>query len=242
MLTFVTFKWGSVYSAYQVNQLARQIRWGLRGEPHRFICVTDDPTDLEVAAYPLWDDCSELISPRGAEFPSCYRRFKLFDPETIRSLGCAPGSRVIAIDLDVLVTDDLRPLFVDRPEPFLALIAPGTRHQTTYNGSLWMWNAGENEFLWKDFNHVVDAKAAMTACYFGSDQAILSHKMIGVRGYKAGWTQADGVYAFRDIRGQAKPPGVRLVAFFGRYKPWDPESARQTPWIEPFWTGEVREG
>ena len=49
-------KWGTLYGARDVNNLARGVRRHL-ARPHRFICFTDDPSGLHpgIEALPLPD-------------------------------------------------------------------------------------------------------------------------------------------------------------------------------------------
>ena len=50
----LTMKWGTLYSADDVNRLFRQVRRHLI-PPHRFICFTDDARGLDpgIEAMPL---------------------------------------------------------------------------------------------------------------------------------------------------------------------------------------------
>jgi len=235
MITFVTFKWGSLYTSEHVNALAFGLYEGMRGVPYRLICVTDQPEGVAVETFPLWDDCSQMLSPRGPEAPSCYRRLKLFDPATTRALGISDGKRVVQIDLDMLVTGEIWPLF-ERAEPFVGWHAKGSVQQLTYNGSMWMFPAGTLGYLWAEFNQSDGPRLAMNAGFFGSDQAILSHLLVGKGRARAGWDQSDGCYAFRDIRvSPCQPPDARLISFYGRWKPWDAETHRLAPWVRVAW-------
>ena len=143
-LTFVTFKWAppvgyrSHFDAENVNTLFRMIRRHYDG-PMRAVCVTDDPAGIDesIETMPLWDDLASVPSPHGAHNPSCYRRLKLFAPDA----GETFGPRLVAIDLDMVITGSLNALF-DRPEDFVIWGEsdfPGRQH---YCGSLWMLKTG----------------------------------------------------------------------------------------------------
>jgi len=102
MLSVVTCKWTprsgyrSQYGPETVNTLQRMVaRW--YPDPHRFVCVTDDPTgiDSSVSVLPLWPDFADLPSPHGGKNPSCYRRLKLYAPEMADLIG----QRFVALDL-----------------------------------------------------------------------------------------------------------------------------------------------
>ena len=46
MINVICVKWGTKYSASDVNRLKRNVEKYLT-IPHKFICYTEDPTDLE---------------------------------------------------------------------------------------------------------------------------------------------------------------------------------------------------
>ena len=79
-LSIVTFKWKpignyrSIFGPEQVKVMRSMVARNYP-EPHRFICVTDDPAGLEdVETVPLWDDYSHIPNPSFRGGPSCYRR------------------------------------------------------------------------------------------------------------------------------------------------------------------------
>jgi hypothetical protein len=206
-------------------------------KPHRFICVTDDPTGLDasVEVVPLWRDYIDVPSPHGMGQPACYVRLKAFAPE----MRAVLGERFVSIDLDVMVTADLSPLW-DRTEDFLIWHhrhpSPGTNGPNTYyNGSMWMLTAGSHPEVWERFTGESSAKEAYSAGHHGSDQGWMSYTLPKA----PGWQERDGVYAYSyGIRGARElPKGTRLVSFHGPLKPWDAE-AQKVPWVRanyPMW-------
>ena len=122
MLSVVCFKWKpkpgyrSTYGPHQVHKLRNMVARHYQ-KPHRFICVTDDAEGLDagVEVVPLWDDYADIPNPSFRNGPSCYRRLKVFS----RDIGNVLGERFVCIDLDVVISGDLRPLF-DRTEDFIA--------------------------------------------------------------------------------------------------------------------------
>src|SRR6185295_20131723 len=123
MLRIVTFKWApapvyrSKFEAKHVNVMAAMVQRFYRA-PHEFICITDDADGLlpHIRAIPLWSDHSDLPNPNGPQFPSCYRRLKLFGPEAAQLIG----ERFVMLDLDCVIVGDMRPVW-DRPEDFVIL-------------------------------------------------------------------------------------------------------------------------
>jgi hypothetical protein len=223
--TVVTFKWKpskgyrSTFSSEAVNVLRRMVA---RHYPalQRFVCVTDDPAGLDpsIEALPLWDDFAKVKSPHGTHQPSCYRRLKVFAPEARDWFG----ERFVCMDLDTVVTGDLRPIF-NRPEDFI--IWGETDRRSWYNGSLFIMTAGARRQVLEDFDPKRSPKQAMKAGRFGSDQGWISHKL---GPGEAKWGRQDGVYSYRvhiHPTGQL-PSDARIVMFHGRRDPWHPEAMR----------------
>lgn len=107
----LTIKWGTLYSAADVNRLHRQVRRHL-ARPHRFICFTDDMhgLDPEIKAMPL----PELGLAKG-HADLRWRKLGLFQ----RGLGGLAG-QALFLDLDLVVVDDLSPFF-DLPGTFFII-------------------------------------------------------------------------------------------------------------------------
>jgi len=214
MISVVVWRWGHKYSAESVNTLFRMVRrwYG----PHRSICVTNDAAgiDADIEIIADREDFSNVPNPSGPQFPSCYRRLRLFD-------GSDFGERVVSLDLDAVVVDDLRPLW-DRPETVVAWEDPLYPRQV--NGSMLLLNAGAHPEVWAEFNPRISPAAAKTAGFRGSDQAWISYLMTE----SARWTRADGVYSFRQAR--ELPANARIVFFHGGTKPWD-IGAQRIEWV-----------
>lgn len=220
-LTFVTFRWKppvgyrSKFAPDTVYALREMVRRHYPHE-HRFVCVTDKPSELTgVETIQLWDDWADLRSPLGGSYPSCYRRLKLFAPDA----GETFGSRVVAIDLDMVIVRDLTPLF-DRPEDFVIWGESDFPNTQAYNGSLWMLRTGTRTKVWTKFDHN-SPRLAMKSGSKGSDQGWLNH-VLGMG--EATWTRKDGVYSFRKHiakgNGGRLPADARVVAFHGKRDPW----------------------
>ncbi|PZO68195.1 MAG: hypothetical protein DI498_00560 [Paracoccus denitrificans] len=146
-LLILTMKWGTLYSADDVNRLARQVARHL-DRPHRFICFTDDETGLDerVTAMPL----PELGLPPG-HTDTRWRKLALFR----RDLGGLSGTALF-LDLDLVIVDDLGPFFdlpgdfhiirdddLFRPKPLRKLIPSRDRfHSMVGNTSVFRFRIG----------------------------------------------------------------------------------------------------
>lgn len=235
-ITFVCWKWRGrnptvVYKAEYVNAMTSMLerRCSL---PKRVVCVTDDVGGVKCETHPLWGDYEHIKNVSGQHLPSCYRRLKIFDPATQRAMGIKEGTRVVSIDLDAVLTNAIDSLFL-RPERFVGWHVPGTRHETVYNGSMFMFTAGDLEHVWREFNPVKSPAASLVAGYMGSDQGYLSHKLVK-EPWASGWTAGrDGVLSFvRDVgKKKVRPMTGRIVFFAGRRKPWHDDVLKEHPWI-----------
>jgi hypothetical protein len=239
--TFVLWKWKpaegfrSRYTADHVNVMQGMLDKHVEA-PHRVICVTDDPDNIKCETFPLWDDASQLKNVSGTHLPSCYRRLKLFDRATQEALGIPPGGRIVSIDLDAVVMSNMAPLLA-RGEMFVGWGVPGTRHQIVFNGSMWMFTAGDElQWMWDTFKPETSPKLALNAGFFGSDQGYISHQLAYSQ-LVGKWTASDGVLSYvRDVRGpRILPRHARVVMFHGKRKPWDPNTRRESKWIEKYW-------
>lgn len=231
-LSVVCWKWApqpgyrSTYTADTVHVLRNMVRRHYT-DPHRFICVTDDPAGLDpdVEVVPLWNDYADLQHPSNYLYPSCYRRLKAFSPE-IRSLF---GKRFVSLDLDCVIVDDLRPIW-NRREDFVAW-GGTTSKPNSVNGSMFLMTAGARAQVWTNFHPVYSPKHAKDAGFYGSDQAWIGYCLSSR--CEARWTTADGVYSYRmhvAPYGGRMPPGARIVFWNGKKDPWGKE-AQGLDWV-----------
>lgn len=242
MLTIVAFKWNSNYAirytAEHANVMAAMVARNC-SLPHRFVCITDDPTGVLCDTHPLWDDASQLKNASGEHLPSCYRRLKLFDPATQKALGVRPGEAIVSIDLDTVIVDDIAPL-IDRPDDFLGWSVPGSHHRRVFNGSMFMIRHGAHSEVWSEFDPETSPREAAQAGFRGSDQAWMSYRLAG---HASGWTHEDGVVSFaREGLGSVDvlPSGLRVIMFHGYRKPWDDTVQQNTAWVLAHWRMQSR--
>lgn len=236
MLTVVTWLWAppkgyrSTYPPSTVHTLKAMVARHYP-HPHRFVCVTDLTAGLEgIDIVPAWNDFADLASPHGGKNPACYRRLRMFHPE----IGAVFGERFVSLDLDVVITADLSPLW-NRSEPIVFWGDTNPLPGSHYNGSMVLMAAGARPQVWTDFDPKVSPAKAMAGRCWGSDQGWISF-CLG-KG-EARWSKADGVYSFHnDLRFRASvlPPNARIVVFHGQHDPWSPEVAR-LPWVREHYT------
>lgn len=226
----------SEYPPKTVNVLKAMVdRW--YPHPHRFICVCDDKNgiDSSVEMVKPWDDFSFLPSPHGKRNPSCYRRLRMFHPD----IGQVFGERFVSLDLDVVLTGDVSPLW-NRPEDFVAVGDTNPQPGSYFNGSMMLLRAGSRPQVWTRFDPDRSPYEALRAGAYGSDQGHISH-ILGSG--EARWSKADGVYSLRnDFEQQRKrnlPADARIVICHGKIDPWSAYAKDTYPWISQYWTAEA---
>lgn len=220
--------WRDIYSAKHVNRLAAQLDQRMRSE-YRLICITDDPKGIECETFPLWTMPPARI-PRAhtrtfgdPPIPDCYTRLRMFDPR----IGRWFGERVLSMDLDCVILDDLTPLFREECD-FKA--AKG--YKSHLCGSMWWLKIGTHADVWDDYHPVETPKlidgieVRPGVSLSGSDQAWMSLKIPAA----PLWTEDDGVYQFMELKPQRIiPANARIVYFAGSIKPWDRECQMISP-------------
>lgn len=207
-LTIITWLWGTKYNDGYVDKLERGLARNLL-QPYRFMVVEPDPND------PLLG--------RG-----CFVRLKMFDPQWQAAHNLT--GRIVCIDLDVVITGELDPLF-NRRENFLIWKGANAINPCPYNGSLFMLRAGAHADVWQSFS--LEQAYRLPFYSFPDDQTWLAHKLPGAAGWMCGSTS--GIWSFRK-RGwphdDQLPPGARMVAFPGAA---DPKHIADLPWMRMHW-------
>jgi len=235
-VSVVCWQWNDVhlgdrpYAPEHVNVLQRMVARHL-SLPHRFICVADsaegfDPAVEVVITPPAARAIGKLRSPEGKRFPSCYRRLWMFSREA-RVLGDV----VLQIDIDLVVTGELAPLF-DHPHDFV-----GWRpfrdwgRQLRFGGGIYLLRTGTRANVWEDFKGETSIRKARLAGFRGSDQAWLSYCL--AKPDVPVYPRDSGIYSIRDMKGTEStlPADARLVQMNGPVKPW----ASPLRWVQERW-------
>jgi hypothetical protein len=240
MLQIVLWKWdqpgaGRDYLPEHVNVMCSMLRRNLVNTPHRIVCVTDSEygiTECETA--PLWRDADDLPNATGRHLPSCYRRLKLYDRETQKGIGIDKGDRIMGIDLDSLITGDLRDL-VRIEGLFVGWHLKRNDGLHTFNGSLQMFTAGDLQEIWSEFDPRKSPKEAFDAGFKGSDQSWLSYKLLTREGCVGLTYPLVSSYPLQNrLMGELKN-ATRIIFFHGSQKPWDPQARFDSRWIDRYW-------
>jgi len=234
VITVVTWLWGDAFGPEYVNKLKSSLARNLR-IPHKFLCVVDPERTAGIGGD------VECIDP-PAEFretPNCIRRMKMYDPHFAWTLG----KRVLLLDLDVVIVDDITAM-VENPiesEAPLALWRVGyPNHNRVYAGGVVLMRAGALTGMWLNF--LADPLAFGTravkhtynrdvASGWGiiSDQAMLNywmhrHPMLGL------WVWTDEIQPYAMHR-ESVPAGARIVTIGHENK----DDFQQHAWAREHW-------
>ncbi len=238
----VCMKWGSKYDASYVNKLASMVRRHL-ARPHRFICFTDDPTDLDagVERHPL----PEVALPDGIPERG-WRKLGIFQ----RNLADLQGSTLF-LDLDVVIVDALDPFF-EHPGRFCIIRDYKALRRDRYvgNSSVFRFEAGTDG--WEGILETFVRDREAIRARFRNEQEYLSH-YVHSSGALSHWPHAwcrsfkhdcmPGLpWAF--FRTPRIPEGARIIVFHGHPHPdeaiagrsgsWK-RHVRPTPWVAEHW-------
>src|SRR5262245_57223052 len=99
-LTIATWIWGKKYAGHYLARLRYAVQKKVK-QPHRFVVFEPYP-------------CDEKL------FAGCFVRLRMFSPRFQNYYCISPGTRIVCLDLDLIITGILDPLF-DRTEPFVIL-------------------------------------------------------------------------------------------------------------------------
>lgn len=221
MLWIFTWQWGWKYNHDYVEKLFAGVKRHLRYDATIILLTVnkDEFDDL----WPIPKQDHYLL-----EIPGCLARLRLFDPQWQKDHGILPGDRIVCLDLDLVITGSLDPLF-DREDDFTILQGVNAVNPNPFNGSCWMLKAGTHADVWKDFS--IEAAEKLPHFAYSDDQDWMHHKIPNA----AAWGPNDGVYGFQKPgwpKGDKLPSNARIVAFPGRR---DPSQFTHLDWVKKHW-------
>ena len=239
MQTVVCIRWGSAYGADYVNRLHRAVMRNV-ARPTRFVAFTDPVDGLApgIDARPL----PGLHLPPGLK-PGPWRKLALWAAD----LGGASGGQdpgdlqgdLLFLDLDVLVTGPLDPLFDHAPGQLVLVRNPTQgRREGVGNSSVMRYRAGSAPHLVTDF----EADAVAMSHRFDNEQIYVTRaSRLPVAFWPEDWCPSFKhrllppwpVYLFR---APALPAAARVVVFTGHPRPDEALAGRwPAKWYKKFY-------
>ena len=219
MAVILCMKWGRAYSADYVNILYRAVSANL-SPPFRFVCLTDDPANLDsdIETLPL---PNMHLSPARMQAGG-WQKLCVFAPELYDIKG-----RVLFLDIDVIITGKLDVFFeIDAP---LVMIRewPQLGHRLTFrrafggNSSVFAFDIGGQAQIYEHF--LADRDRAFAE--FRNEQRFLSAHARGLSywpkglclSFKSDLMRAPPLNFLMPPR--TLPPAARIVLFHGRPLP-----------------------
>lgn len=223
-LVVCTFLWGKKYTPIYVERLYAGLRQHLE-QPFRFMCMTERD---RIAHLSSGIERHAIKDPELTNIRGCFARLRMFDQGWQHNRQI--DDRLVCLDLDVVITGPLDPLF-DRPEPLVVLQGANASNPCPFNCSVMMLRKGAHPELWTDFS--LDKLDDIPRYEFPDDQGWLWHKVPQAAGWKVG--AASGIYAFKKPgwpRGDHLAKDARIVSFIG----WrDPKAFTHLPWVQEHW-------
>jgi hypothetical protein len=217
-------KWGTAYGPEYVNILYSMVsRHTTR--PFRFVCFTDNPTDLrrEVEALPL---PPIDLPPRFQWTP--WRKVSLWQ----KPLADLDGN-VLFLDLDVVVTGNIDPFFDYRPNASFCVAENWTQAGSRIgNTSVFRLRAGHHPEIFQ----ALQVGAAQVLSAYSNEQIFVSKNVPEIVFWPADWCLSFKFnllprWPLNFIKSATLPASARIVCFMGHPKPVE---ARDGLWPVPW--------
>jgi hypothetical protein len=234
-VSVLCMKWGARYGADYVNRLQSMVARHL-GLPHRFICLTDDPSGIrpEVACRPL-----PAIALADAPPHSGWRKLSCLAAE-LDDLR----SPVLFLDLDLVIVAAIDALFA-HPGAFCIIENWTQPGRGIGNSSVFRYQAGAHRRVLEDFC----ADPARIIQDYPNEQTYLTRAVGDVTFWPQSWCRSfkhDCLPArpLRAFKAARIPADARIIVFHGEPKP--PDAARglwpksltglhPVSWIDEYW-------
>jgi hypothetical protein len=153
-------KWGTKYPAIYTNRLRAMVKRHLK-RPHRFACLTEDPTGL--------DPDIEVIPLPNLQLAGWWHKLSLFKKDLIQP----NGATILYLDVDLVILGELDFLF-DDSGGFYVTASFKRGRPSAYNSSLMRWQAGEHSHVYDRF--IADHKRIVASGrYFGDQDWLFEH-------------------------------------------------------------------
>lgn len=231
-------KWGTKYGPEYVNRLYAMVKRHLRGD-FSFVCLTDNDQGVrqEVRCLPIPSlKLPAHIPERG------WTKLTTFESDLHHLQGTA-----LFLDLDVVIVDDITPLF-EHPGEFLIIHDWKRPWRITGNSSVYRFTLGAHADVLEQFR----ATQEQVRSRLRNEQAYLSevmHAQGQLRYWPSAWCRSFKYHCIPTFplnywRTPSIPPGARILVFHGVVNPPDAlagksngnwRRARPAPWIAQHW-------
>jgi hypothetical protein len=219
-------KWGRKFGPHYVNRLHSMVARHL-ARPHRFVCLTDDPTGLNagIEARPL----PAMRVPEGRD--RGWRKLATFGAPLFDLEG-----PVLFLDLDVVIVDAID-CFFEHPGEFCIIKDWAQPWRKTGNSSVYRFEANAHPEVLARF--LADVERARRQVR--NEQEYLTRAM-DARGVLSYWPRAWcasfrygclPMFPLSLFVKPKKPPQAKIIVFHGVPKPQ--EAVARASWIAEHW-------
>lgn len=232
-------KWGTKYGPEYVNRLYAMVKRHLQGD-FTFVCLTDDHQGVHPQVMCLPIPSLQLpahIPERG------WTKLTTFEADLHQLRGTA-----LFLDLDVVIVDDITPLF-EYPGEFLIIHDWKRPWRITGNSSVYRFTLGAHADVLEQFR----ATQEQVRARLRNEQAYLSevmHAQGRLRYWPQAWCRSYKYHCIPTFplnywRTPSIPDGARILVFHGVVNPPDAlagnrngnwRKALPAPWIATHWT------
>lgn len=236
VVNVICMKWGSKYTAHDVNILQSMVKRHL-SLPHRFVCLTDDTegvnSDVECLPMP------EIFVPAHKDI-SPWRKLGMFSAQ----IGDLRG-KALFLDLDIVIVEDID-CFFSYSDKFSIIENWTQMGSGVGNSSVYCFTLGAHTDVLEYYNDNIDKVTSEHK----NEQIYLSKKIGDIDFWPESWCKSFKhhcipPYIIRYFKTPAQPEGVKIAVFHGNPKPEDAarggfygnllKYCKPTKWIKDHW-------
>lgn len=233
----ICMKWGTRYSADDVNKLYSMVRRNLTKE-FRFVCFTDDRTGIVPEVECM--DLPEIYVPARNDV-SPWRKLSMFT----KNLGGLTG-RALFLDLDLVIIDNID-CFFDLSQDEFCIIENWTQMgRGIGNSSVYLFTVGKYAHVLQKYND--NMEHVLTE--YDNEQIFLSKTINDIKFWPEEWCRSFKIHCLPGgilnwFITPKQPANAKIIVFHGNPKPSDAiigrwpgswrKHVRPTEWIARYW-------
>lgn len=246
-VNIICMKWGTRYPTQYVNILFKSIQRNL-SRPFRFLCITDDTTDLidgiETAGFP------ENPGITQSPWPNVFLKLVM----TRDGYENLEGPTMF-LDLDLVVLDKIDCFFDYKPGKNCIIHNWWERRKQILrtrpeigNSSIFRFEAGKSDYIYQTL--LAEMDRAQDRSIFQTEQAFLTYAMKERHWWPEEWVRSFKFnvrppFPLNLVTAPKKPKGAKFLVFHGQPDPDDAVNGYEgkkihhrvlpAPWVQEYW-------
>lgn len=224
--TVACLKWGTKYTAKYVNVLYSMVQRNLT-LPHRFVCATDDPTDIrsEVEILPLHNE-GTLNIPDDRKGKGWWYKLMFFKNQPWDLAG-----KILFLDLDVVIVDNID-CFFERNSNF-SIVREWNAKKDRFQSSVFCLDTGSKTHVWNNFSKDPDKVIGR----LHGDQDWMTENIREFNLFPSKWVQS---YKYHCKDSEKPPENAKIISFHGRPNPheaheYQDKKVSPSKWVKEYW-------